>query len=95
MIRMSAYYPKTEGADFDHEYYHDTHIPLCIKAFGLERAEIDRGLDGPHVAAVHFRFDSHDAYKAAMATPEAARLADDIPNYTTIAPVIQVSEMVD
>jgi uncharacterized protein (TIGR02118 family) len=95
MIRMSVYYPKTDNADFDHEYYRGRHIPQAIKVFGIERAEVDRGLDGPHVAVAHFRFASYDAYKVAMASAEAVQLADDIPNYTTIAPVIQVSEIVD
>lgn len=94
MIRMSIYYPKTENADFDLEYYCGTHIPRAIRVFGVERAAVDRGIDGPHVAVAHFLFASYDAYKAGQAAVEADRLADDIANYTTIAPVIQVSEVV-
>ena len=54
MIRLSVLYPKTEGATFDHDYYRDTHVPLAVKTWGLDGAEIDKGVDGPYVAAVHF-----------------------------------------
>ena len=66
MIKLSVYYPSTEGATFDHEYYRDKHVPLCLKTWGLPAAEIDKGVDGPHVAAVHFKFESLDALHAAM-----------------------------
>src|SRR5579862_6415272 len=56
MIRLSVFYPSTEGATFDHDYYRNQHIPLCVKTWGLDGAEIDKGLDGPNVAAVHFKF---------------------------------------
>ncbi len=58
MIRMSVLYPVTEGATFDHDYYRDRHVPLAVRTWGLEGAEIDVGIDGPYVAAVHFMFES-------------------------------------
>ena len=66
MIRLSVLYPTTEGATFDHDYYRDKHVPLAVKTWGLEGAEIDKGVDGPYVAAVHFFFESMDAVAAAM-----------------------------
>jgi uncharacterized protein (TIGR02118 family) len=95
MIRLSVFYPSTEGAAFDHDYYRDTHVPLAVKTWGLDGAEIDKGVDGPYVAAVHFTFDSLDALGAAMGNPGTADVMADIPNYTTIAPVLQTSEIVD
>jgi uncharacterized protein (TIGR02118 family) len=95
MIRLSVFYPSTEGAAFDHDYYRDTHVPLAVKTWGLDGAEIDKGIDGPYVAAVHFTFDSLDALGAAMGNPGTADVMADIPNYTTIAPVLQTSEIVD
>jgi uncharacterized protein (TIGR02118 family) len=94
MIRLSVYYPTTEGATFDHDYYRDQHVPLALKTWGLDGAEIDRGLDGPYVAAVHFRFESHDALVAAMGAEGTAAVMADVPNYTTITPVLQTSEIV-
>ena len=66
MIRMSVLYPTSEGYVFDHDYYRDQHVPLALRTWGLERAEIDKGVDGPYVAAVHFRFDSLEAMTAAL-----------------------------
>src|SRR5690348_11749944 len=57
MIRVSVFYPSAEGATFDHDYYREKHVPLCIKTWNLDGAEIDKGVDGPYVAAVHFKFD--------------------------------------
>ena len=54
--------------------------------------EIDRGLDGPHVAAVHFLFDSAEDLQAALASEGTAAVAADVANYTTIVSVTQVSE---
>jgi uncharacterized protein (TIGR02118 family) len=95
MIRVSVLYPTTEGATFDHDYYRDHHVPLVVKTWGLDGAEIDRGLNGPYVAAVHFRFPSQDALNAAMQAEGTAAVMADVANYTTIAPVLQTSEIVD
>jgi uncharacterized protein (TIGR02118 family) len=94
MIRLSVYYPATDGATFDHDYYRTTHVPLAVKTWGLDGAEIDRGVNGPYVAAVHFRFESVDALNAAMGSPDTAAVLADVPNYTTIQPVLQTSEIV-
>ena len=95
MIRLSVLYPKTEGASFDHDYYRDKHVPLACKTFGLASAEIDKGVDGPYVAAVHFKFDSMEALGAAMGSAGIGDVMADIANYTTIQPVLQTSETVD
>jgi uncharacterized protein (TIGR02118 family) len=94
MIRLSVLYPSTDGATFDHDYYRDTHVPLAVKAWGLEGADIDKGVDGPYVAAVHFTFESMDALGAAMGAPGTAEVMADVANYTTITPVLQTSEIV-
>ena len=94
MIRLSVFYPTTEGATFDHDYYRDKHVPLAVKSWGLAGAEIDKGVDGPYVAAVHFRFDSMDALSAAMSAEGTGAVLADVANYTTITPVLQTSEIV-
>jgi uncharacterized protein (TIGR02118 family) len=96
MIRLSVYYPKSDGATFDHDYYRDNHVPLAVKTWGLDsdKAEIDRGLDGPYVAAVHFQFESPEAVAAAMGAPGTPEVMADVPNYTNITPVLQTSEIV-
>ena len=94
MIRFSVFYPRTDGARFDHDYYRDKHVPLCLKTWNLDGAEVEKGLDGPYVAAVHYRFESLDAMRAAVGGARAAEVTADVANYTTIVPVIQVSEIV-
>jgi len=94
MIKLSVFYPETDGATFDHEYYRDTHVPLCISTWGLESAEIEKGVNGPYVAAVHFRFDSIEAMGTQMSVPGTADVLADVANYTTITPVQQISEVV-
>jgi uncharacterized protein (TIGR02118 family) len=94
MIRLSVLYPKTDGASFDHDYYRDKHVPLAVKTWGLSGAEIDKGVDGPYVAAVHFTFDSLEALQGAMGAAGTGDVIADVANYTTIQPVMQTSEIV-
>jgi uncharacterized protein (TIGR02118 family) len=94
MIRLSVLYPKTEGASFDHDYYANSHVPLALSTWGLAGAEIDKGINGPYEAAVHFTFESMDAMAAAMGNEGTAAVQADVANYTTIVPEMQVSEIV-
>jgi uncharacterized protein (TIGR02118 family) len=96
MIRLSVLYPTTDGAEFDHDYYRDQHVPLALRTWGLTAAdaEIDRGVDGPYVAAVHLRFPSLEAMGTAMAVDGTAEVLADVANYTSITPVLQTSEIV-
>ena len=81
--------------DFLHDYYRNKHVPLCAETWSPARVEIDKGIDGPHVAAVHFMFDSLDAIGAAMGSDGTAAVLADVANYTTITPVLQTSEVVE
>lgn len=94
MIRLSVFYPRTEGATFDHEYYRTKHVPLAASVWSPERTEIDKGVDGPYEAAVHFTFASADALNAALGAEGTGEIMADVANYTTIAPVTQTSEVV-
>ena len=95
MIRVSVFYPKTEGATFDHDYYRDKHVPMAAKAWNPTSTQIDKGIDGPNEAAVHFVFESMDAMGAAMGSPETGNIQADVANYTTIVPSLQISEVID
>ena len=94
MIRLTVYYPTTEGADFDHDYYRDTHVPLAISTWGLDGAEIHKCVSGPYVAGVHFPFESLDAMNSALALEGTAAVMADVANFTTIEPVLLISEVV-
>ena len=94
MIKLSVSYPSGDGTTFDHDYYAKTHVPMCNSNFSPTKTEIDKGIDGPSVAGVHFYFDSMDALQAAMGSPKMGEIMADVANYTNIAPVIQISEVV-
>jgi uncharacterized protein (TIGR02118 family) len=94
MIRLSVLYPTTDGATFDHDYYRDSHVPLAMKTWGLDTADIDKGVSGPYVAAVHFTFDSMEAFQAALGAEGTGAVQADVANYTKIQPVMQISEIV-
>jgi uncharacterized protein (TIGR02118 family) len=92
MIRFSVFYPQAEGSTFDHDYYREKHVPLCASSWKPARVEIDKGVDGPNVAAVHFLFESADDLQSALGSESTGAILADVANYTNIAPVTQVSE---
>ncbi len=94
MIRVTVTYPAAEGSRFDHDYYANTHVPLAVSTWNPVGSEIDRGVSGPAVAAVHFTFDSMEDFQAAMAKPGTAAVMADVANYTDLTPTLQVSEIV-
>jgi uncharacterized protein (TIGR02118 family) len=94
MIRLSVLYPTTEGATFDHDYYRDSHVPLAVKTWSPTHTEVDKVIDGPYVAAVHFTFASQDALNTAMGSAETGAIVADVANYTTITPMMVTSEVV-
>jgi uncharacterized protein (TIGR02118 family) len=94
MIKLTVLYPQSEGATFDHDYYRDVHVPLCVKTWNLSGAQIDKGINGPYVAVLHLTFESLDALNAAMASEGTGAILADVANYTTIQPVMQTSEVV-
>ncbi|MFA5923737.1 MAG: EthD family reductase [Methylococcaceae bacterium] len=103
MIKISILYPNTKGSRFDMRYYIDTHMPLSIRLLSshsvFKGVSVERGLggakpgtDAAYIAMCHFLFDSAEDFIAAF-TPHAAVLQADMPNYTDIEPIIQVSEV--
>jgi uncharacterized protein (TIGR02118 family) len=101
MIRVSVFYPQAPGGSFDMGYYLGKHIPMVREKLGAacKDVTIDQGLSGgapgappTYRAIVHLTFDSVEAFQAAFA-PHADAIMADIPNYTSIQPVIQVSEV--
>jgi uncharacterized protein (TIGR02118 family) len=94
MIKLTVSYPSGEGTTFDHDYYSATHVPLCNSTFKPAKTEIEKGVDGPNVAAVVFYFDSMEGLQGALGNPKMGDVIADVANYTNIAPVMQISEIV-
>ena len=102
MIKVSVMYSNTQGARFDHEYYRDKHMPLVKARMGEACIyyTVDKGLAGgapdapaTYVAMCHIFCDSVAAFQSGFG-PHAKEIMADIPNYTDLAPVIQISEVV-
>jgi len=101
MIRVSVLYPSKQGARFDWAYYLGTHMPMVRLKLGAAAkvTSVDQGIAGgapgapaPFIAIAHFTFDSVAAFQAAF-DPNAREIMADIPNYTSIEPVIQISDI--
>jgi uncharacterized protein (TIGR02118 family) len=101
MIKISILYPNT--GRFDMDYYLSKHMPRSIallsKGKGYRGVSVERGLAGAtpgsapaYVAMCHYLFETADDFVAAF-MPHAAELQGDMPNYTDIATVIQISEV--
>ncbi len=102
MIKVSVMYENKPDVRFDHAYYRDKHMPLLKTRMGDSCLSytIDKGLAGgapgvpaPYVAMCHFLCNSIESFQAGFG-PHAAEIMGDIPNYTDLAPTIQISEVV-
>ena len=102
MIKVSVMYPNNPGARFDHDYYREKHMPLVKARMGdaCKYYTIDKGLAGgvpgapaTYVGMCHIFADSVDSFQKAFG-PHAKEIMGDIKNYTDVAPVMQISEVV-
>ena len=102
MIKVSILYPNDAGSNFDHAYYRDSHMPMVKARLGdaCLRYGIDRCLGGaapgspaPYHAIGELYFNRVEDFGAAMA-PHGKEIMGDIPNYTSVSPVLMVSEVV-
>jgi uncharacterized protein (TIGR02118 family) len=101
MIKVSILYPYKEGAAFNMDYYLNRHMPMVRDTIGAacKGIAVEQGLGGPapgshptYVAMGHILLDSVEAFQTAFAE-HGAKFMADIPNYTAIEPVIQISEV--
>ncbi len=101
MIKLSVLYPAGDNAKFDMDYYCKSHMPMVKQKLGAacKGIAVEQGMAGgapgaapTYVAMGHVYFDSVAEFQTAF-TPHAAEIMGDIPNYTSIQPVIQISEV--
>ncbi len=102
MIKVTILYPNADGKKFDMDYYSNKHMPMVASLLGdsLKLFEIDKGVAGrtpdepiPYLAIGYLYFDRLSAYQNSF-RPNAEKIRNDIPNYTNIQPVVQISEVV-
>jgi uncharacterized protein (TIGR02118 family) len=100
LVLVSVMYPNEPGSTFNRDYYLQTHIPLVRERWnrmGLEDLRLVRGVgtaDGnpaPYqvIALLTWRSmqDFQDAGRA-----HGQEIFGDIPNFTSVKPVVQISE---
>lgn len=101
MIKVSVLYPNTKDGKFNMEYYFSKHIPMIQRKLGAacKSVSVDVGLGGAepgsqatYIAMFHMVFDSVEAFQIAFGT-HAQAIMGDMPNYTDIQPVTQISEV--
>jgi uncharacterized protein (TIGR02118 family) len=101
MIKVSFLYPSKPGSRFNADYYIDVHMPLAIRLLGpaLKGVSAEIGISGaipgtpaPNAAIASFTFESVEAFTAAV-MPHYMELQSDIPNYTDIEPIVQISDL--
>ena len=101
MIKISVLYPKQDGARFDMDYYLKSHMVMVKEKLedACKSIAVEQGISGmlpgtPPTFCVlaHLVFESVEKFQAAFAAHASAILAD-IPNYTTIEPVMQIGEV--
>ena len=103
MIRLAVLYPNKPGATFDYDYYARKHMKLVedrLKPMGLVRIEIDKCINktalsskAPYITVGYLIFSSVDDLKKA-AGPIGGELNNDIPNFTNVQPIVQISEII-
>ena len=103
MFKVSVMYPNEQGAKFNFDYYRETHMGLVqehLKPFGLIKTGVDKGISGggdqpaPYLCIGHLYFESMDGYDKGIAE-SGPILRGDIPNFTNVTPVRQISEVLD
>jgi uncharacterized protein (TIGR02118 family) len=101
MIKVSVIYPNGEGKTFDMDYYCNTHVPMVSGLLGnaLKGATVEKGLSGgapgspaPYAGMGNMYFSSLEQFGKAFG-PITDKIIGDMPNFTNIQPIIQVSEV--
>ena len=102
MIKVSVMYPHQPDARFDMAYYRDKHMPMLKEKMGAAclSYSIDQGIGNGvpgqppvYVAVANIHAESLEAFQAAFG-PHIKAIMADVPNYTDIKPVMQISEVV-
>ena len=101
MTKVSVMYPNGENKTFDMDYYCNTHLPMAGALLGdaLKGATVEKGIAGaaPGTMATfagmgNMYFNSVEEFQNAFG-PNAEKIMGDLPNFTNIEPIIQVSEV--
>jgi len=100
-IKVSVLYPNGEGKTFDMDYYSNNHVPMVGGLLGdaIIGATVENGLGGgepdspaPFAAMGNLYFDTMESFENSFG-PNAETIMADLPNFTNIEPIVQISEV--
>jgi uncharacterized protein (TIGR02118 family) len=87
MAKLLVLYKKPKNSEAFDKHYASVHIPLAKKIPGLKKYDVSTGAVGTpagpseiHLAATLY-FESADALKAGLASPEGKAAAGDLANF--------------
>jgi uncharacterized protein (TIGR02118 family) len=87
MARLVVLYKTPKSAEAFDQHYASTHIPLAKKVPGLKKYDVSQGPvgapagpSGIHLVATLY-FESMDALKAGLSSPEGQAAAGDLANF--------------
>lgn len=101
MIKVSVLYPNRDGSRFDITYYCEKHMMMVQRLCGarLKAMAAEYGISGmmpgsaaPFLALGHLYFESVEDFQGAFG-PHVDEILSDIPKYTDVQPVVQISEV--
>jgi uncharacterized protein (TIGR02118 family) len=101
MVKISIFYPHKPGGRFDVEYYLNTHMPMSARLLGppIKAITVEIGRSGeepdsapPFTAICGPTCETLDDFINAF-LPVADQLRGDMPRYTDIEPIIQISDI--
>ena len=99
-ITVTVSYPNTPGSKFDMDYYLGTHLELVGKCWGDKLisaraikgiATPDPDMPPPYQVVAILEVESLEVLQEVLET-DGAEIMGDIPNFTDVEPVIQISE---
>lgn len=100
-IKVSVIYPNSESKNFDMDYYCNTHLPMVSGLLGdaLKGASAEKGIgsaapgsEAPFAAVGTMYFNSVEDFGSSFG-PNAEKIMQDLPNFTNIEPMVQISEV--
>lgn len=86
MVKFIAFYKAPQDKEAFDKHYFGTHMPLCEKLPGLQKAEVSRlssgapGGESPYYLMTELYFNSMDEMNAAWGTPEGKAVFKDTRN---------------
>ena len=101
MIKVSVLYPNGADKTFNMDYYCNTHVPMIASLLGdaVKGATVEKGLAGgapgseaSFAAMGNLYFESMTSFENNFG-PHAPVIMGDVPNFTNIEPVVQISEV--